>query len=360
MGRSLCGHPIETPGRPPLVPLAVRAAVGGALMGLANLVPGISGGTMLVASGVYDRFITAISELTRGRFGPASMVTLGVVVGAAVLAIALLAGTMARLVTGEPMVMFSLFIGLTLGGVPVLRRMLGKATPGAWVAGLVMFLAMGALAYVQSFGPASDGTNQGFAFMFLAGVVAAGAMILPGVSGGYLFLVLGVYVPVLQGIDALKTTLRAGDWAAAAEPAVQVVLPILLGVVVGIAGVSNALRWLLKRYETATLGALVGLLIGAVVGLWPFQEPPPAGEIQTIKGRPVAVAADGALVYAGDGEAVEPEDVPMRPRRPAGVGEIAGSLGLIVVGFGATALLARLGRERVEAGGRAGASDGGS
>lgn len=342
-------HPRDRGGQSPpepIRPLLARSAIGGALMGLANLVPGISGGTMLVASGIYERFITAISEVTRGRFAGRSMLVLGVVIAAAGTAIALLAGVMARLVVGQPMVMFSLFIGLTLGGVPVLRRMLGKATGGAWIAGAVMFVGMGGLAYVQSFGPASDGTNQGVVFMVIAGVVAAGAMILPGVSGGYLFLLLGVYVPVLDGIDGLTSALRAGAWGEAAGPTLRVVLPVLLGVVVGVALVSNVLRWLLKRHEKATLGALMGLLVGAVVGLWPFQAPRPAEEIQTLKGRAVVETADGSLAYEATGDAVEAADIPTRPRAPRGVGEVAGSLGLIAIGFAATALLARLGRER--------------
>ncbi len=324
--------------------LAVRGVLGGVLMGLANLVPGISGGTMLVAAGVYTRFINAIAELSTFRFRFRSILVLGSVIAAAFAAIGLLAGRMADLVVEHPMVMFSLFIGLTLGGVPVLKRMLGSTTRSAWVSGLITFAAMGGLAYVQSFRATSAASHEGFGFMLAAGVVAAAAMILPGVSGGYMFLLLGVYVPVLRGIDDVAAALGERDLAALADPALTVVVPIGIGVVVGVVAVSNALKWLLARFEKATLGALMGLLIGAVVGLWPFQAPVPLDQVERVKGRAVHVV-DAALVFKGGGEPVEATDFPARPRLPRSVGEAATSLGLIAAGFAFTAIVARLGRE---------------
>ena len=326
--------------------LVVHGAIGGIMMGLANLVPGISGGTMLVATGIYRQFINAVAEVTTLKFRLRSMVLLGSVVVAAALAIVLLAGAMVHLVTTYPMIMFSLFIGLTLGGVPLIKKMLGKATASAWVAGVVMFVAMAGLAYVQSFGQSGGVNREGFFFMLIAGLVAAGAMILPGVSGGYMFLLLGVYVPVLVAIRDIKNALPVVgelDVNTLASAGMSVVLPVGIGVVCGVVGVSNALKWLLKRYEKATLGVLMGLLLGAVVGLWPFQERVPVAEVGMVKGQDVVVVDDG-LVYVESREAVADEDYPSQPRAPHGSVEGATSLGLIIVGFGATMLLARLGR----------------
>ena len=134
---------------------------------------------------------------------------------------------------------------------------------------------MAALALFQSSGASGDTQRDGFIFLFLAGIAGASAMILPGVSGGYLLLVLGVYVPILAGVDAFKDGLKAKDTAAIMDVGLAVVLPVGLGVLVGVVGVSNLLRWLLKHYEKATLGVLLGLLVGAVVGLWPFQQTAP-------------------------------------------------------------------------------------
>ncbi|MEM1445032.1 MAG: DUF368 domain-containing protein [Planctomycetota bacterium] len=349
---------------PPMGGLVARSALGGALMGLANLVPGISGGTMLLAAGVYPRFIAAIGEVTTLKFRKASVVVLGTVVVAAVLAIGLLAGVVKTLVVEQRWAMYSLFIGLTLGGVPVVWRLLKESqsqrsgAAGWLIPAVVGFIAMAALAIVQSSGAAGAGGNDGFVFMLLAGVAGAAAMILPGVSGGYLLLVLGVYVPILAGIDAFKDALSARDFAALWNVGLAVILPVGVGVLVGVVGVSNLLRFLLARYERATLGVLLGLLLGAVVGLWPFQQSVEPTDGMVVKGRAIQpmTDADGvaAWVFADSIESnssdvtiepVDAEDLPTEFFTP-GVGQVAGALGLLVLGFGVTMGVDRLGREK--------------
>jgi len=117
--------------------IAARGAIGGTLMGLANLVPGVSGGTMLLAAGVYPAFITAIAEVTTLRFRPRSLVLLGSVVAAAGIVILLMAGAVKGLVRDHRWIMYSLFIGLTLGGVPLLWRMARPATPSLFAAAAI-------------------------------------------------------------------------------------------------------------------------------------------------------------------------------------------------------------------------------
>lgn len=321
----------------PIPTLILRALVGGVLMGLANLVPGISGGTMLLASGVYPRFIGAVAEVTTFRFRMPSLVVLGSVVAAAGVAILLLAGVVKDLVVTHRWVMYSLFIGLTLGGVPVVWALVRERSVRLWSGLAAGFIVMALLALVQgrSLG-VGESTAGNFVLMFCAGLAGSSAMILPGVSGGYLLLVLGQYVPILSGIDAFKQALKAVDIAAAMDPALGVMVPVGLGVVVGVAGVSNLLKLVLDRWETVTHGVLLGLLLGAVVGLWPFQaghEPQP-GDV--VKGRVMTVETIAAL---------EPEDYPTAFFRP-GAGQVFGALGLILVGFGATAAVSRLGKDR--------------
>ena len=102
--------------------VVVRCGAGGVLMGLANLVPGISGGTMLLAAGIYPRFIRAVADVTTLKLRMSSLVVLGAVACAAGLAILLLAGTVRDLVVDHRWIMYSLFIGLTLGGVPLVWK----------------------------------------------------------------------------------------------------------------------------------------------------------------------------------------------------------------------------------------------
>ena len=185
---------------PPL--LAVRSGIGGVLMGLANLVPGISGGTMLLAAGVYPDFINAIAEVTTFRFKTRSILILGCILAAAALAILFFAGPIKDLVVNQRWIMYSLFIGLTLGGIPIVWRMVDKPNFGMWTGAACGLLVMGALFVMQLTGFAAQaGGKAQYIMLFVSGVVGASAMILPGVSGGYLLLVLGQYVPILSGID---------------------------------------------------------------------------------------------------------------------------------------------------------------
>jgi putative membrane protein len=183
------------------------------------------------------------------------------------------------------------------------------------------------------YGASSGAQREGIVMMFLAGVAGASAMILPGVSGGYLLLVLGVYVPVLSAIHALKEAIKAGDLASATDPVMAVVLPVGIGVGVGILIVSNVLRLVLERYAQSTLGVLMGLLVGAVFGLWPFQEgvPPKVGEL-----------FKGELLTAERLAELTPDKFPTEIYSPTFT-DVMMAVGLIGLGYMITTLVARVG-----------------
>jgi putative membrane protein len=267
---------------PALPGLVVRGCVGGALMGLANLVPGVSGGTVLLATGIYPAFVNGIAEVSTLRFRLPSLVVLATVAASAILAIGLLAGLVRDWVVLYRWPAYSLFIGLTLGGLPVIWRMIGRPSRSAWIGAGAGLVAMSALALVQQAGKGvGAGAEHDLALLVLAGIGSASAMVLPGISGGYVLLVLGQYVPILSAVDAFGEALSAGDLAAAAAPALRVLLPAGLGMIAGIVIVSNLVKLLLQRFSRPTLGVLLGLLLGAVVGLWPFRAPvePVPGEL---------------------------------------------------------------------------------
>jgi putative membrane protein len=316
--------------------LILRGLIGGVLMGLANLVPGISGGTMLLALGIYPLFIAAIADVTTLKFKPVSVTVLGSVVVAAAAAILLLAGPVKELVVEHRWIMYSLFIGLTLGGVPVVWRLARPAVAATWIGMAGGFVGMALLAVSQQAGADGGAAGSGVIMLFIAGLAGAGAMILPGVSGGYVLLVLGQYVPILGAVDRFKDALGAQDFASAFDVGLKVLTPVGLGVVIGIVAISNLLKFLLQRYEKATLGVLLGLLIGAVVGLWPFQQgvAPEIGSLH--KGQEVT-----ALTLPE----IDKEDYPTRVFTPTPV-QVGGALGLILAGFVLTSLLARLDPDR--------------
>jgi len=330
----------STPSQSINASLIGRAGLGGVLMGLANLVPGISGGTMLLAVGVYPKFIDAVGSLSRMKLTRLAIVLVGTVVVCALGAIVLLAGPVKSLVIDQRWVMYSIFIGLTLGGVPVVWRLIGKAQgkrcPVMWTGVAGGAVVMVGLALVQWLGTGSTGENEvSWGWLVLAGVAGASAMILPGVSGAYLLLVMGAYVPILGGVSELKEAITSGDATSAMQLGWSLVLPVGLGVVVGIAGVSNLLKWLLHRFERATLGVLLGLLLGAVAGLYPYQHgvEPTVGD--ELKGQTLIVSEAGELVYEQTGKVVEAEDWPTEVFTPSMV-QVGMSVVLIALGFAVT------------------------
>jgi putative membrane protein len=252
---------------------------------------------------------------------------------AAAISILLGAGPVKDAVVEHRWAMYSLFIGLTLGGIPVLWQMARPATNAFWLGMLVGLVVMAALAWFQFSGASSAESREGMTMMFIAGVAGASAMILPGVSGGYLLLVLGVYVPVLSAIDALKEALKTSDLGSASEPILGVVLPVGIGVVIGVLVISNLLKVVLQRYEQPTLGLLMGLLVGAVFGLWPFQEgvAPKVGEM-----------FKGQILTAERLSELTADKFPTEIYTPS-FSDVMMAIGLIGVGYMVTTLVAHIG-----------------
>jgi len=300
-------------------------------MGLANLVPGISGGTMLLAAGVYPHFVGGVAEVTTFRFHPRTLAILGMIGGSAALVILLLAGAVKGLVVDYRWVMYSLFIGLTLGGVPVVWKLLRRLDLPA-VLGCAVGLAVMALMATLQPGAAAGAGGRAYGMLFFAGVAGASAMILPGVSGGYLLLILGQYIRILGAIDSAKTGLQLHDWSRVTG-AMHVFIPVGAGVLIGVVVVSNLIKLLLRRHRRPTLGVLLGLLLGAVLGLWPFQQPVAPRPGIVIKGRVMTSESIATLPV---------EDYPLQRFTP-GRGQVTASLALVAGGFLLTYAISRIG-----------------
>lgn len=241
------------------VPAPQRVVFGGFLMGLANLVPGVSGGTMILALGLYDRFIGAIADVTRLRREPRSIVFLGLIGLGALLSIALLAGVAVDLVINHRWVMYSLFVGMTLGGVPELWKQCRPLGASTIIGTLIGIGIMAGLAW----GLSTTQLPTNTVVYLIVGAIAASSMILPGVSGSYLLLILGMYEVV---IGSISETLR-GDRL----EGLAVLVPVGIGAVLGVALLSNVLKLALARAPKPSHAVLLGLLCGSVLGLWPFQ-----------------------------------------------------------------------------------------
>ena len=313
----------------------VRALIGGLLMGLANLVPGISGGTMLLAAGIYSEFIDAVSDISRLCWRRSSVLLVLLVGGAAFFGIALLAGPVRDLVLHHRWIMYCLFIGLTLGGIPALWRLARPASLTLWIGVFIGVSGMTALGIAQRSVATEGGVGGGFVPLILAGAAGAASMILPGISGGYLLLVLGQYVHILTAIEhAVDATLTA-DLGRLADPIFGVFLPVGLGILIGVALISNLLRYFLERYRPVTLGILLGLLSGIAIGLWPFQhaiEPPLGSTIH------------GDVVTPENLPRIDQSDWPVESFQPTRSQAVGGML-LTLSGAFVTFAISRLGDE---------------
>lgn len=250
-------------------------------MGLANLVPGVSGGTMILVTGLYDEFISSIADVTRLRFTKRNIAFLAIVGGTAVVAISAFAATLSRAVTLHRGAMFSLFIGLTLGGAPLLSRMLKRITISSSI-GLVIGLAlMIAIAVTREDSPDKEAIKTAvaagefviqpdYARDVSAGALGMSAMVLPGISGAYMLLVLNRYETILAAIAVAKDYIMSAGRDGDPMNFLRVIIPTGIGAIVSLVFLSNLLKWMLHRHEKFTLGMLLGILLGSVVGIWPF------------------------------------------------------------------------------------------
>ncbi|NNJ27645.1 DUF368 domain-containing protein [Alienimonas chondri] len=257
--------------------------VRGVLMGAADTVPGVSGGTVALVLGIYTRLVTAVSRadghlfslLRRGRFKEVwtyldgrFLFWLLVGVGGGALT---LAGITHAAMEEQYTLTFALFSGLIAGSVLLVARLVGET--GELMSGwtplrTALLIASAWAAYELVSLEALENPPIGPAYLFFCGAIAICAMILPGVSGAFLLLVLGAYHHVSGWSGRLKSFDVDG--------------PMLLegicfgaGLVVGLALFSKLLRWLLTRHGPATLATLTGAMLGSLRQLWPFVGPRP-------------------------------------------------------------------------------------
>ncbi len=250
----------------------LRALLGGALMGLANLVPGVSGATMLLAAGVYRGCLDALAKVASLRFDRDSVRLLATVGGTAALAALLLAGELKDMLASEdPWFAYSLFLGATLGGAPPLWKLIGKPDARVWTGALA---GLAAAAGLPELLPESASSSSGAPapLLALAGFAACAAMLLPGLSGATVLLLSGQYATVLGAVEGAQTALLSAaspDRAPLVE-AWRVLAPFAVGAFAALVGASNLIRRALRSPHPATLGALLGALLGSARPLWPL------------------------------------------------------------------------------------------
>lgn len=240
----------------------------GMVIGLANIIPGVSGGTMMVSMGIYDTLIHCITHLFK-EFKKSILTLLPYAVGM-VLAIGGLSFALKWAFAVYPLPTNTLFIGLILGGLPAILRQVKGKKKGA--VGAVLFVVFFALIVVMQIFQSEHVATITLSFgevikLFMLGAVASATMVIPGVSGSMILKLLGYYEPVVTvAIPDLISGLAHGEWAAVGAN-VGILLPFGLGIVVGIFAIAKLIEVLLARWEGQTYCAILGLVTASPVAI---------------------------------------------------------------------------------------------
>jgi putative membrane protein len=236
----------------------------GFIMGAANVVPGVSGGTMALILGIYEELINAIRSInlrfarliTRFKIREALtsvswpfLVPVGLGI---LLATFSLAEVLSWLLDRYPVIVWSFFFGLILASVLTVSRVIRT-----WRIPIVLAIVLGGIAAYFLFGMIPVSTPNASWFIFGSGFIAICAMILPGISGAYILVLLGKYQYILEALN---------------NKDLFPLLVISAGAFVGLISFAQILGWLLKRYHDLTMAVLIGLMLGSLRKIWPWKE----------------------------------------------------------------------------------------
>lgn len=247
-------------------------ALKGFLMGSADIVPGVSGGTMALIVGIYERLLNAIKSVNgnfiklffsfrwKAAFKEIHVLFLAVLFFGIFSALAFFTKVVPLQVYmfTHPEIVYGLFFGLIVGSIYILIKALERFSK-IEMGMLVLGIAFGI--WIVSLVPAD--TPEHPAFVFLSGSIAICAMILPGISGSYLLLIMRKYDYLLSEIGKIGGVETLDGMMG--------LLPFILGAVVGLAVFSRFLSWLLSKYHPQTIAVLIGFLIGSLYVIWPYQ-----------------------------------------------------------------------------------------
>ena len=250
----------------------------GMLMGAADLVPGVSGGTIALITGIYKELLESINSFSWNTLKNIKKEGLTdvwkklngffllTVFGGIITSILLLSQILEWFIINEPIGLWSFFFGLLIASIVYLIK-----TDLSLNISSLLYLCLGAVFSFLS--TQLQGTREDFSlwYLFISGFIGVSAMILPGLSGAYILFVMGVYQTILSNVRQAQELLF--DFNQAKLYAVVSVLGVfILGMIFGIKVFSKILTWLLKLYPKQIMAVLIGLMIGALHKVWPWQK----------------------------------------------------------------------------------------
>ncbi|GAB5399718.1 MAG: DUF368 domain-containing protein [Aureisphaera sp.] len=250
----------------------------GIAMGAADVVPGVSGGTIAFISGIYEELIETIHKLDLGFFkiwktegikkawNHYNLSFLTALFGGVLVSILSLAKLISWLLENHPIAVWSFFFGLIIASIVYVGKQITKWNVAAIVALVIAAMVSYFITIMEPVG-SPDSTW----FLFFAGCIAIIAMILPGISGSFILLLLGAYEAVIGTISQFIDSIRSMDGSMFMDAFVKM-LVFALGAVIGLKAFSKVLNWMFSNHKNLTLAILTGFMIGALNKIWPWKE----------------------------------------------------------------------------------------
>ena len=232
----------------------------GAMIGIANIIPGLSGGTLAVVMNIYDKLITAISNIFKNPIKAIKSVWLYVV--GVILGVIFGVFAITFLLDKAEIPTTALFVGLIIGAIPLLLKQIDekKITKGDIIIGISMLALVISLPFLSMLGINSTAENP--VIYFFLGAISAGTMVMPGVSGSMILMTLGYYDKVMQLIKGTISALVEFDFSTILGNLIHLI-PFGIGVILGIILIAKFIKWLFEKHKQLTIFAILGLVMAS-------------------------------------------------------------------------------------------------
>ncbi len=244
----------------------------GIVMGVANIIPGVSGGTIAVGLGIFDKLINAINNfLKRPKEFLPFLVPLGLGMVFGILAFS---GVISFGLANYSFATNMFFVGLVVSSIPLIYS---GAKEKDFKAHYYIFVAIGALvvvllAFIERNGVESGSSSTGYIKLIISGAIASSAMIIPGISGSFMMILLGVYDVLLVSLSQLNEWLLHPSETEILFTALKVIIPLGIGIVVGVVLISKVIEILFAKFHSQTYLIILGLIIGSLYAIFTSAE----------------------------------------------------------------------------------------
>ena len=238
-------------------------------MGIANIIPGVSGGTLALTLGIYEDFIGAISHFFRNIKKHVSFL-LPIFVGI-LLSVITMSNVISTCFDQYPIPTTLFFMGLVIGGIPMLLKRVKNTKEKKQVSSYVIALITFSIVMIMAFSEQIFGSGLGnvsfsnmavfdYVILFFVGLIAAATMVIPGVSGSLVLMLLGYYLPIIGVLKELTKFENLG-------PNLLVAFVFGVGVLVGIVAISKVIEYLLEKFEAKTFFGVIGFILASIIAI---------------------------------------------------------------------------------------------